>query len=287
MEGREAQGFELFSQDCNQPLAGQIFVISDLTGETATAVARAAVRQFPAINLGVRRFRDVRSQEKVRELCDMAAREGALVAITLVNMELRRLMVELCKERAVPLVDLFGPLLDGMSQRFGACPTGAGDQSYTQDEEAFRRLKAVEFTAHCDDGANLELLGQADVVILGVSRTCKTPLSMYLANKGVRAANIPLVPELETPLQLWTVPRSKIVGLTIQPQWLKKVRCDRIAMMGLNPEKAAYAADQRVLVELEHARNLYAQLGAKVIDVTGRALEETAQEILEYLKELC
>lgn len=276
--------FEYTSRDSKAPLEGQVFVVSDFTGETASQVVRAALRQFPDLNLGVRRFRDVSTPEAVHEICDLAAQEGAVIACTLVDKKCREAMAQRAKEKGVALVELFGPLLDALSSRFGAVASGVPGSQQALDEEYFRRVKAIEFSSACDDGASPALLPEADLVILGVSRTCKTPLSMYLANKGLRTANIPLVPELEAPQELFCVEGGKIIGLTIKAEALQKIRRDRLVMLGLDPDKANYARIERVQQELDHAKALCDKLGAQMIDVTGRALEETAQEILELLR---
>lgn len=276
--------FEYLTMGASVPLAGQVFVVSDFTGETASSVVRAAFRQFPGLNLGVRRFRDVSGEDQVCQICDMAAREGAVIASTLVNKAWREALARRANAQKVILIDLFGPLLDGLAEKLNACPLGTPGSQHQLNEEYFRRVKAIEYSSATDDGASPGLLPEADCVILGVSRTCKTPLSMYLANKGLRTANIPLVPELQAPEELFCVDARKIIGLTIKPEALQKIRRDRLVMLGLDPEQANYAKGERVQRELDHARELCKKLGAKTVDVTGRALEETAQEILEYLR---
>lgn len=276
--------YELYTQRSDAPVAAEIFIVSDFTGETASSVTRAALRQFRDVNVALRRFRSVESVAQIVEICDLAQSCHALIATTLVNQNMRSAMLAEAQRRCLTVVDLFGPLLDGISKKLGMEPMGTPGAAHKLDEEYFQRVKAVEYSSTCDDGSNPALLPEADLVIIGVSRTCKTPLSMYLANKGLRTANVPLVPELAPPEELFCLPAGRVVGLTIAPEALKKIRRDRLAMLGLDPERASYAQDGRVEEELSYARAIMDRLGAKPVDVTGRALEETAQEILEYLR---
>ncbi len=263
----------------------QIFIVSDFTGETATSVTRAAIRQFDRNRIALQRFRYVDTEERIREVCAEACQKGALIACTLVSQPMRDYMKRRAAETGVAVVDLFGPLLDAIATQLGTPAAGKPGASYKMDEEYFRRIKAMEFASTCDDGSNPNLLPEAELVIIGVSRTCKTPLSMYLASKGIRTANVPLVPELAPPEELFTLPRGRVLGLSICPEALKKIRRDRLQMLGLDPDRASYARDDRVLEELGYAQMIMDRLQAKRVDVTGRALEETAQEILEYLRE--
>jgi len=152
------------------------------------------------------------------------------------------------------------------------------------DEEYFRRVKAVEFAIQCDDGRNPPALPIADLVILGVSRTGKTPLSMYIANRGFKVANIPLIPEVDPPQEVFSVPKERLIGLVIDPLKLIQIREERLKLLGLDPAASAYANRERVRRELEYASNIMSQLGCRIYDVTGRAVEENAQEIMDLLR---
>ncbi len=282
-EGR-AKDFEFFTISSSEPVDHQIFVVSDFTGETASSTTRAALRQFTGDNVALRRFRNVRDPEQIVKICDLAKAQKAMVVATLVAQSMRERMTLEATARSLVFVDLVGPLLDGISSTIGQAPMGQPGSDHNLDEEYFRRVKAIEYSSTCDDGSNPALLPEADLVIVGVSRTCKTPLSMYLANKGLRTANVPLVPELDPPEELFRVTPGRVIGLVIAPEALMKIRRDRLVMLGLDPQRASYAQMERVSLELSYARHVMERLGAYVVDVTGRALEETAQEILEYFR---
>ena len=150
--------------------------------------------------------------------------------------------------------------------------------------EYFRRVKAIEFAIKCDDGRSPEFLDQAELVVIGVSRTSKTPLSMYLAHKGIAAANIPLVPEADPPQELFSLPPEKVVGLLIAPEKLVQIRKERLRVLGLDAEVSNYAQWERVQEELDFAKGIMRRTGCRTFDVTNRAIEETAQEILDCLR---
>lgn len=263
----------------------QIFIVSDFTAETASSLVRAAIRQYEDGKIALRRFRYIDNVDKMRNVCIQAKEANAVIACTLVSGTMRGDLQRVAAESGVKIVELFGPLLEVISDRLGVPAAGLPGASHKMDAEYFRRVKAIEFASTCDDGANPQLLPEADLVIMGVSRTCKTPLSMYLANKGVRTANVPLVPELAPPEQLFGLAPGKIVGLTISMEALRQIRYDRLKIMGLDPETAVYAKEDRVRKELEYSNRIMEKTHAKVVNVTGRAIEETAGEIIDYLRE--
>ena len=262
-----------------------VFVVSDFTGETAESVAKAASRQFNADSMVIRRFRYVTSLDEADIVVSKAVEEKALLVCTFVNEKIRLRVVNEAQRQGIPCIDLFGPLLGALSDLLEKKPREEPGLSHTLDEEYFRRVKAVEFTINCDDGSNPQLLHKAGLILIGVSRTCKTPLSMYLAHKGIMTANIPLVPELEVPEELYEADPKKIVGLVISPEKLVELRTKRLMMLGLSPKDSAYTEKQRVRKELDYARNLMERLHVRVVDVTMRAIEETAQEILSIVQE--
>ncbi|MCF4150596.1 kinase/pyrophosphorylase [Dethiosulfovibrio sp. F2B] len=260
-----------------------IFVISDFTGETAHSVALAAARQFPDKRIKFTRYRYLKEPDMARQVCELAKESGAVIVCTLVEHKIRACFRREAQRYGVEVVDIFGPLMDAFSSHLGVSPLEEPGLMHQMDEAYFKRVKAIEYSITCDDGSNPHLLGEADLVILGVSRTCKTPLSMYLANKGYRTGNIPLVPELDPPEQLFQIPRGRIVGLVIDPNALMQIRRERLQMLGLDPEKASYAQRERVEKELVYARSIMNRVDATVFDVTGRAIEETAQEVLDFI----
>lgn len=260
-----------------------IFIVSDFTGETANSVAIAASRQFPEKKIKITRHRYVKNPDRSAMICKEAKEANAIIICTLVDHRLRAGFKREAETLGVDVIDIFSPLLNIFSSRLKQPPLEEPGLMHQMDEAYFKRVKAIEYSTTCDDGSNPHLLPEADLVVLGVSRTCKTPLSMYLANKGYRTANIPLVPELSPPEQLFSISSCKIIGLVISPSVLIQIRKERLQMLGLDPERASYAQYERVERELLYARSIMDRVGATVIDVTGRAIEETAQEVLDFV----
>jgi len=258
--------------------------VSDFTGETAEHVARAAFSQFASDSIHLQRFRYINNRERAREVLEQAVEDEALIICTLVDHDLRRWFVDKAKTQGTETVDILGPILDILETRMGHPPLETPGLLRRMDEEYFRRVKAIEFAIKCDDGRCPEELATADVVIIGVSRTSKTPLSMYLAHRGFMVANVPLIPETEPPKQLTGILPERVFGLMIQPEKLVQIRRERLRLLGLDAEVSNYAQWERVEEELQYARNLMRKIGCRVMNVTNRAIEETAQEILDYLR---
>lgn len=260
-----------------------VFIVSDSLGETAEGVARAALSQFD-VHARLRRFPHVDGDEALNALLT-SIRETpphALVVYTVVITHLRdRLRTELDALR-VPYLDVMGRALDAIEAMLGRAPTHSPGLTHRLDEGYFRRVEAVEFAVKYDDGKDPRGLRLADVVLLGVSRTSKTPLSMYLANRRLKVANVPLVPEVDLPPELSQVPAERLIGLTIDPQSLQLIRQVRLQAIGL-PEGSPYADLGRIEEELVYAHGVFRRLGCRVIDVTHRAVEETAARVLEVL----
>jgi len=261
----------------------KIFIVSDFTGETAEHVAKEATSQFNIKSSELVRFRYVNNQDRLMEILHRAQEEGAIIIATLVDHQLRNLLAKEAGARNIDYIDILGPILGMLERKMGYPPRETPGLMRRMDEEYFRRVKAIEFAIKCDDGKSPELLREADIVLVGVSRSGKTPLAMYLAHKGLMVANMPLVPESPPPRELFDVPGNKIIGLTIDPAKLRRIREERLRVMGLDPEVSMYAKQERIEEELRYAREIIEALKAKIFDVTNKAVEETAQEIMDYL----
>ncbi|MEW6724509.1 MAG: pyruvate, water dikinase regulatory protein [Bacillota bacterium] len=261
-----------------------IFVVSDSIGETAELVTRAAASQFDSGQMLIQRFPHIDKEEAVREVVrSAAAQTPSMIVFTLVYPDLREL---LCREAAavgVPAIDLLGPLMNHLSQLTGRSPRLQPGLVHQLDEEYYRRIEAVEFAVKYDDGKDARGLVKADVVVIGVSRTSKTPVCMYLAHKRVKAANVPLIPEIPPPRELFQLPPERVVGLTIDTYMLNQIRRERLKVLGLGDE-ADYANTQRIEAELRYAREVMNRIGCKVIDVSNKAIEETANQVLEIIR---
>lgn len=259
-----------------------VFVVSDSVGETCELVVRAASIQFHENAIETLRIPFVEDEQTIHDVVTQARAQGAVIAFTLVNEEHRALLVQLGRAHDVKTVDLLGDLLDVLSGQLGESPREKPGLIYRLDEDYFRKIEAMEFAVKYDDGRDPRGLKKADIVLVGVSRTSKTPLSQYLALKRYKVANVPLVPESRPPEELFDLPPDKCVGLIISPDKLISIRMERLKSLGLKPE-ADYAQLERINRELEYARGIYERIGCEVIDVTNKAVEETAGIILRML----
>jgi regulator of PEP synthase PpsR (kinase-PPPase family) len=261
------------------PGAPQILVASDATGHTAEVVVRAALVQFRGAAVQIRLRAHVRSADDVRATVREAARVGGLIVHTLVSQEMRSLMLTEARARAVPAIDLLGPLLLRLEDLLALQPMAKPGLFRDADAEYRRRFEVMDFTVRHDDGQAPEGLARADIVLVGVSRTSKTPLSMFLAWRGLRVANVPIVHHLPLPDELARVASSKVVGLTIKPERLLELRRSRLQQME-TPPKFPYADIRQIWAELEYARALCGGAGWPMVDVTDKSVEEVAAEVL-------
>lgn len=257
-----------------------IFVVSDSLGETAELVARAAGSQFDGGHVTIRRVPYVSHVSDIEDIFTEAVKYNSVINYTVVIEELREAIKNLSKEYGIPCVDLLGPTLDAVTQVTGMKPKMATGLLRKLDEDYFRKVEAIEFAVKYDDGKDARGLMKADIVLIGVSRTSKTPVCMYLGHKKIKAANMPLVPEVAPPEELFEISPKKIIGLTIKSHLLNEIRNERLKALGLG-SGADYANPNRIIQELEYAENIFKRIGCPVIDVTNRAVEETAGKVLE------
>ncbi|MCB9653131.1 MAG: kinase/pyrophosphorylase [Deltaproteobacteria bacterium] len=263
----------------------RIFILADGTGETAEKVATAALTQFRSIEVETEHFTRVRSKFEIREIMERAVKEGAFVVYTVIDPEHREYIQSCALELKAEVADLIGGLVMRLAAHWGAEPVFAPGIQHQLDAEYFRRIEAVEFAVKNDDGQSPQNLHRADMILIGLSRTSKTPLSMYLAHKGYRVANIPLVPEIPAPRELFEVDQEKVYALIIDLNTLVRVRHQRLRALGLPPD-AEYAARENIARELRWCREFYARHPTwPVVDTSGRAVEETAAEIVRIMKE--
>ena len=260
-----------------------IYACSDSLGETAERVARAAASQYDKQEFNIIRVPYIRSDQQIEELVRKAEADGAMICYTIISPALRRKLKDLTASANVTVVDIIGPMLAGVGTLTDTEPTLKAGMIHQLDEEYFKRVEAIEFAVKYDDGKNPMGFLKADIVIVGVSRTSKTPLSMYLAHKRVKAANLPLVPEVNLPPELFQISARKIVGLIIDPFKLNFIRSERLRSMGLDAN-ASYANIERINEELEYARGVMRRLHCPIIDVSSKAIEETANLVMEIVK---
>lgn len=262
-----------------------VMVLSDATGETAERMVRAAVLQFSDTPVNVRVYSRVRLESEVESIIERAAELRALVVYTVVNHEERELIMRLIERYNVDSVDLIGALIGKLTNYLAAEPSGVPGLMHMIGEDYFRRIEAVEFAVKNDDGAEPRNLPKADLVLVGVSRTSKTPLSTYLAQKGLRVANVPLVLGVDPPKELEEVDDRKVYGLIIRPESLARIRRARLSHLGM-PADSSYGSREHIEEELGYSRQIFRDHPDwPVIDVTNKAIEETAADILRLYKE--
>jgi [pyruvate, water dikinase]-phosphate phosphotransferase / [pyruvate, water dikinase] kinase len=257
-----------------------IHVVSDSLGETGEMVARAAAAQFEADAFRIERLIKITSPEQLREEVRSHCGRYCIFFYTLVDAALCAEMEQMCRE-GINGVDLLSPAVALLRTTTGLEPTGEAGAIRRTDEEYFERIEAMEFAVKHDDGRNPEGLLEADIVLVGVSRTSKTPLSMFLAFKGLRVANIPLAPGTDPPQELFEVDPQRVFGLVTSAEVLMDIRLERMRELGTWVPH--YAEREAVERELEEARSLMRSIGCLVVRTDNRAVEEAAQEILRHV----
>ncbi|PRO65114.1 pyruvate, water dikinase regulatory protein [Alkalicoccus urumqiensis] len=260
-----------------------VYVLSDSVGETAELVVKAAISQFTEGKTKIRRIPYVEDAGTVDEVVAEAKAGGGMIAFTVVLPEIRQHISERCVEEGVPVYDILSPLLTMMENQLEEKPKNESGLIHTLDEDYFRKVEAIEFAVKYDDGRDPRGILRADVVLVGVSRTSKTPLSQYLAHKRLKVANVPLVPEVEPPEELFSISPERVIGLKISPQKLNGIRTERLKALGLKAE-ANYAAFSRIEEELSYSTDIMKRLGCHVIDVSDKAVEETANIIYQIVQ---
>lgn len=261
-----------------------IDVLSDSTGETAEKVVRAALLQFPKSGAQIRLHTRVRSKDVARPILERAAKERALLVFTVVSPELREFIHQMTVELTIEAIDVIGSLIGKLGTYLDRQPIGMPSAMLPLSEEYFRRIESVEFAVKSDDGKDPRNFRKADIVLVGVSRTSKTPLSLLLAQRGLKVANLPLVLGATLPLEIREAPQDRCVGLTIGIDQLCEIRQARLRQLGM-PVETNYGMREHVREEIDYAEGLFRDNNWPVVDVTGRAVEETAVIVLEALRE--
>jgi regulator of PEP synthase PpsR (kinase-PPPase family) len=260
-----------------------VYIVSDSLGETADQVAKAALSQFDADLFRVVRMPKISSPSQIQGIVSAAAHDERVVFFyTFADPRLRDEMWAAAQEKTVIAVDILGPGIAALGDSTGISPAWKAGMIRKTDADYFQRIEALEFAVKHDDGRNVEELDQAEVVLIGVSRTSKTPLCMYLAFKGYKAANIPLMAEVEAPEELFDVESKRVFGLVSEPALLTEIRGQRSRDLGGYTRH--YSEHDFVERELELARSVMQRIGCIVIRTDNRAVEETAQEIIRHIE---
>lgn len=258
-----------------------IFVLSDATGETALRVVRAALAQFKEAPVKTEIRPGVLKEEQIEEVIKEAKSSGGIIVYTLVVPNLRAYLVQRGRESGVECMDLLGPLLIRLTDWLGQKPLSRPGLKKELEEDYFQRIMAVEFALEHDDGKRIEELDKADLVLVGVSRTTKTPLSIYLGYRGWLVGNVPIIMGIEPPEILFQIPQWKIVALTVNPERLSLIRSERVKKFQVRGD---YMDLDGVKQELLFAHRIFYKAGWPIIDMSYKSVEEAAQEVLELLQ---
>jgi hypothetical protein len=267
------------------PTTGNYFhlhLVSDSTGETLITVARAVAAQYANVSAVEHVYPLVRSQKQLDRVLDEIEEAPGIVLFTLLEKDLVQKLESKCREINVPSLSIIGPVMQLFEAYLGAATAGRVGAQHVLNAEYFKRIDALNYTMLHDDGQHVEGLEEADVVLVGVSRTSKTPTSIYLANRGVRTANVPLVPGIPLPHQLEHLTKPLVVSLHATPDRLIQVRQNRLLSMGTGPNNTEdYIDRQSVTDEVAYAKRLSAKFNWPQLDVTRRSIEETAAAVLK------
>lgn len=260
-----------------------IFILSDGTGETAATMIRAALVQYQKSDIQITRCKNVRNEAQVESIVQDCFEKRGIIVFTVASPQMRKRIKEISESKGVLNFDLLGPLLGVLDQYFGMTSGSHVNVLRTTDETYFKRIEAIEYTVKHDDGKVLNDLDKADIILVGISRTSKTPLSIFLSHKGWKVANVPLVPGSPVPEQLFKVDQRRVVGLIIDMDSLQRIRKNRLEKFGQDTG-GEYASMSQISKEIEFAEALYKQNRRwPVFNVTERALEETASEIVRVI----
>ena len=263
-----------------------IHLVSDSTGETVHQVARAALAQFPDVQIFEHIWTLVRTPAHVETIASALKRNPGILLYSVVDPEIRKSIEKLCSDNTIPSLSVLDPLMDMLSSVLGYRQNTRPGSQHKLDKAYFDRMAAVEFAVNHDDGLNMDRLKDAQILLVGVSRTSKTPTSMYLANRGYKAANYALMPQVPFPQHYLDGLNLFVVGLTNDPKRLSQIRRTRQAAM-MDKTNDSYADIEQITEEVRNARRLFNDNGWPVIDVTRRSVEETAAGILQYYNIWC
>lgn len=259
-----------------------VFAVSDATGKTCETVIHAALTQFKTTDITLEVVANVRTSDQISDLFTRAAQVNGVVIYTMVSPTFRQRITELGRRHGVPTVDILGPVMTRLSDLLEKSPLAKPGLFHHLDDEYLRRLDAVDYTIKHDDGLMLATVDQAEIVIVGVSRTSKTPVSIYLSYRGWRVANVPVVLDHPLPEELGRVDPRRVIALSVTPERLEMLRRERLARMEMS-EPLNYVDADQVRREVGYGLRLYREREWPVVDVTYKSIEETATEIMRII----
>lgn len=259
-----------------------VYIIADATGETGMAMAGAILSQFPQLHPHFRRHPEISEFREIEEIIEEMKTHSSIVFASLMNPALLKYIKSRCSEENISCIDIFSEPMAKIALSYNIKPLRKQGLTRELGPSYFNRISAMEFAIKYDDGKIPLGFLKSDLVLVGVSRTSKTPLSMFLASKGYYVSNLPLVPELEIPEQIYQVDPRRIIGLTLSSKRLENIRKRRLKAMGIHQDNS-YSNSDRIQKELEFADNFFEEIGCVVIDVSNNAIETTSSRILSYL----
>ena len=263
-----------------EPHPFNLHLVSDSSGETVTNIARACLVQYSGTPVTEHSWWLVRTTGQMTRVIEGIRASPGLVIYTLLSSDVRGLMERACRDLKIPAVSALDPMMQALGRYFKREASSEIGRQHVLDDGYFQRIDAMHYTMQHDDGQSIETMLDADIILLGVSRTSKTPTCMYLANRGFKVANIPLVPGIVLSPDIITAPRPLFVGLTREPKSLSDIRQSRLRIMN-ETKKESYADVENVREEVAESRRLFTKHGWPVIDVTRRSIEETAASIIQ------
>ena len=261
-----------------------VHLVSDSTGETVNAVSRAAVAQFENLDIQEHLWSLVRTKAQMEKVLGQIAAQPGPVMYTIVNRPLREYLKAECLKLQIPCIPVLVPILRELSGYFGEETTRLPGRQHELNDEYFSRIEAINYTLAHDDGQVTWDLDEADIVLVGVSRTSKSPTCVYLAYRGLRAANVPFVSGVPMPETLSTAKRPLIVGLTLNPERLVEIRKSRLTSLNQGDHQSTYVDMEKVIAEVEESKKFFRKHGWPVINVTNRSVEETAANVFQYFQ---
>jgi [pyruvate, water dikinase]-phosphate phosphotransferase / [pyruvate, water dikinase] kinase len=257
-------------------------MVSDATGDTVIHLTRACLSQFEGLDVKEHLWILTRTERNVIEVIERVKEKGGVVVYTLVDDKLKKQLIEGCTRLNVPCYGGLDDLIHIFEDHFEIKGKKQPGSQYVVNDDYFDKVNAIDFTLHHDDGQNLDSIDESDVVLLGVSRTSKTPTSLFLAQHSLKTANVPLVPSLDVPEQIYDIKNASVVGLTISPDRLIELRKHRMAIGGWDHD-TDYTSPDSIRDEILWARRLYAKHNWPVVDVTNRSIEETAAAVMKII----
>lgn len=260
-------------------------IISDSLGDTAKQILKATLAQFDLNNTNSEIFSGVSSTADIDRIVNSLDAQDVFVLSTIVNESLQAHLENLCHGRNMFIHDAINPLIDDVGKFLDQKARREAGAIHKLDHKYFNRVEAIEFAVKYDDGKNLDGISKADIVLLGISRTSKTPLSMYLANLSYKVCNIPIVPEVDVPSEIFEINPKRVIGLTNDVAVLINIRKNRLKAMGFD-SGTTYSDAQRIQEEIAYSNSIYKKIGCKIINVANTSIEENAAKIVSYYKEV-